>query len=98
MDSPYNDPSVIRALYTVHDLARSAKKPKMNIEEKRRENLNNGRPINAGLPWTDDARSTVATEFKKGKTIAELATILERSLGSIHAELVKQGLVKPDFR
>jgi hypothetical protein len=97
-ESPYNDPRVIRALFTVHDLARPAKIPRMSVDERRRHNIESGRPRNSGLPWTDDNREQVASEFRKGKTIAELATTLERSQGAIHAELVKQGLVSPDFR
>jgi hypothetical protein len=97
-DSPYNDPRVIRALFTVHDLARPAAKLKMSASERRQENLDCGRPGNAGLPWTDDARALIASEFQKGKTIEELATTLERSRGAIRAELIKQGLVPPDFQ
>jgi hypothetical protein len=98
LDSPYNDPKVIRALFTVHDLARPAAKPKMSASERRQENLDCGRPGNAGLPWTDDARALVASEFQKEITIEELATMLERSRGAIHAELIRQGLVSPDFQ
>jgi len=97
-NSPYNDPRVIRALFTVHDLARPAKRPKMSADEKRQENLNHGRPRNAGLPWNDDARALVASGFQDGKTVEELAEALERSRGAIHAELIRQGLVSPDFR
>jgi hypothetical protein len=97
-DSPYNHPIVIRALFTISDLARSARNPKMSVEEKRRENLDHGMPGNAGLPWTDDARELVASQFQDGKTIEELASTLERSRGAIHAELIRQGLLSPDFR
>lgn len=97
-ESPYNHPTVIRALFTVHDLARPAKKPTMSASEKRRENLDRGRPGNAGLPWTDDDRSLVASEFQNGKTIEELATTLERSRGAIQAELIRQGLASPDLQ
>jgi hypothetical protein len=97
-DSPYNHPTVIRALFTVHDLARPARTPGMTPEARRRENIESGRPANAGLPWTDDDRATVASGFQKGQSIEEMATALERSHGAIHAELVRQGLVSPDFR
>ena len=56
-DSPYNDPLVIRALFTVHDFVRQAKKPKMTAGEKRRANLEFGRPGNAGLPWSEEPPS-----------------------------------------
>ena len=97
-DSPYNEPKTIRALFTVHDFVMQARKPRMSAGEKRQENLDLGRPANYGLPWKDDARSQVATGFEEGKTIEELATTLERTQGAIRAELIRQGLMSPDFQ
>ncbi len=97
-ESPYNDPKVIRALFSILDVAASLKRPKKSVEEKRRENLELGRPRNAGLPWTDDDRAVASSQFKAGKTIEELAKNLERSRGAIHAELIRQGLVSPEFQ
>ena len=93
-DSPYNHPRVIRALFTVHSYALGPR-PKMSPEERRRQNLELGRPTNAGLPWSDADRSRVATGFQKGETLEELAAALERSRTAIHAELIRQGLVEP---
>ena len=97
-DSPYNEPKIIRALFTVHDFVRQARKPRMSADEKRQENLDLGRPRNYGLPWADDARSQVAMGFEDGKTIQELATTLERTHGAIRAELIRQGLLEPEFQ
>jgi hypothetical protein len=97
-ESPYNEPQIIRALFTVHDFVRQARKPRMSAEEKRQENLDLGRPRNYGLPWADDARSQVAKGFEGGKTIEELATTLERTQGAIRAELIRQGLMEPEFQ
>ena len=97
-DSPYNDPLVIRALFTVHDFVRQAKKPKMTAGEKRRANLEFGRPGNAGLPWSEDDRTAVASGFREGRTISALAASVERSSGAIHAELIRQGLVSPELQ
>jgi len=97
-DSPYNEPKIIRALFTVHDFVRHARKPKMSADERRQENLDLGRPRNYGLPWADDTRSQVASGFEDGKTVEELAATLERTLGAIRAELVRQGLMEPDFQ
>jgi len=94
-ESPYNDPRVIRALFSILDFA---KKPRKSVEERRRENLELGRPLNAGLPWTESDRTRVAEDFRGGKNIEELANALERSRGAIHAELVRQGLVEPEFQ
>lgn len=93
-DSPYNQPRVIRALFTVHSYALGPRS-KMSADERRRQNLELGRPTNAGLPWSDADRSRVATGFQKGETIEELAATLERSRAAIHAELIRQGLVPP---
>ncbi len=98
LDSPYNEPKIIRALFTVHDFVLQARKPRMSADEKRQENLDLGRPGNYGLPWKDDARSQVAMGFEDGKTIEELATTLERTQGAIRAELIRQGLVEPEFQ
>jgi hypothetical protein len=97
-DSPYNDPKVIRALFSILDVAASSKNPGKSAEEKRRENLELGSPRNAGLPWTEDDRATTASQFMAGKTIEELANTLERSRGAIHAELIRQGLVSPEYQ
>lgn len=93
-DSPYNNPTVIRALFTVH---RYAKVPhtKLSPEEKRQRNLELGRPRNAGLPWTEEDRAKVASGFGDGQTNQELATALERSRAAIDAELIRQGLMSP---
>jgi hypothetical protein len=97
-DSPYNHPKVIRALFTLHDLARPPARPRMTVEQRRQANLERGLPANSGLPWIDADRVLVGSEFKKGKSVEELASVVERTRGAIHAELIKQGLVTPDFR
>ena len=97
-DSPYNEPQTIRALFTVHEFVRRARKPPMSLDERRRENVDLGRPKNYGLPWTEDSRAQVATAFQEGQPIAELAAALERTHGAIQAELIRQGLIEPDFR
>jgi hypothetical protein len=96
-DSPYNEPRIIRALFTVNEFAGRVKRPTMSVDEKRRENLELGRPRNYCLPWTDEARAQVAAGFEDGKTVEELATMCERTRGAIRAELIRQGLVSPDF-
>lgn len=96
-DSPYNEPRIIRALFTVHDFVRQARKPRMSVDERRQENLDLGRPKNYGLPWKDDTRALVAKGFEGGKTVQELAASLERTQGAIRAELIRQGLLPPDY-
>ena len=97
-DSPYNDPEVIRALFSVLDIVKQAKKPRMSIEERRRQNLEFGRPTNSGLPWTDEDRAIVRSEFREGTTIEKLASRLGLSSASIVAEVIRQDLVPPNLR
>jgi len=97
-ESPYNDPEVIRALFSILEFVKQAKQPRKSVEEKRRENLQCGRPRNAGLPWTEEDRAIVASQFAVGTTVDELANTLERSRGAIHAELLRQGLVSPEYQ
>ena len=96
--SPYNDPEVIRALFSVLDFVKQAKKPRMSTEERRGQNLELGRPVNSGLPWTDEDRATVRSGFQKGTTVEKLASTLGRSSGSIVAEVIRQDLVPPNLR
>ena len=92
--SPYNHPSVIRALYTVLNHVRIPKKQnKLSIEEKQAQNIAAGKPKNAGLTWTEDLKIEVANLFKQGKTIQELALHFERTEGAILSELVHQGII-----
>jgi hypothetical protein len=91
-DSPYNTPQVIRALHTV---LKWTPEPRLTLDERRQVNLELGRPGNYGLPWTDQARAEVARGFQAGATLSALAEEHERTLGSITAELVKQGLLDP---
>ena len=97
-ESPYNDPSVIRALFSMLESAKYSKKPRKSPEERRQENLELGRPRNSGLPWTEQDRGLVASGFQEGMTVAKLATTLERSSASIVAEVIRQDLVPADLR
>jgi hypothetical protein len=97
-DSPYNDPKVIRALFKVHELAWPPGRSKLSVDEKRQRNIDRGMPRNAGLPWSDEDRDAVASGFKNGKTIRELATAMERSLTAINAELIRQELISPEYQ
>ncbi len=89
-DSPYNQPVVIRALFTV---AQHFPRRKKTLEEKQQENIAKGLPRNTGLPWTEAARTTVATSYRQGKSIEQLAGAEERSKSAILAELKRQGVI-----
>jgi hypothetical protein len=97
-ESPYNDPEVIRALFFVLESVKVTRGPKKSIEERRRDNLELGRPRNAGLPWTEEDRALVKSRFQAGTSIENLAAELERSSAAIVAEVIRQDLVPPNLR
>ena len=93
-DSPYNHPSVIRALFSLLGSVSIQKKQiKQSMEERQAQNVASGRPKNAGLPWTDDLKDKAATMFKSGTSIDELAEHFERTSGAILSQLMHQGLI-----
>ena len=92
-EGPYNDPIIIRALFTILDSCKAIKPPRRTAEQRQNDNVENGRPRNAGLPWTAEVRAEAAAKFKKGSSVDELAEIFERTNGAITSELVKQGLI-----
>lgn len=84
-DSPYQQASIIRALYASVE---ALKKEKKRIE--RNKNL----PENAGKPWSDEEDRKLISNFEMKKSITELAEIHKRTKGSIHSRLVKHGKVE----
>ena len=92
-EAPFNDPIVIRSLFTVLESIKSIKPRRKTPAERQQDNIENGRPKNAGLPWTDEHRADVAAKFQKGKSVDKLASEFERTIGALTSELVRQGLV-----
>jgi len=97
-DSPYNDPEVIRALFSILDSVKQVGRPRKSLDERRRDNVELGRPVNSGLPWTEEDREVVRSGFRDGATIEKLAASLGRSSGSIVAEVIRQDLLPPELR
>lgn len=88
-DSPYNNPEIIRALFAIIlELNSPAKKQKAQDR-----NIDNNRPENAGLPWTEELKEEVAELYSQGQAIKEIAKHFKRSTGSIRSELTRQGLI-----
>ena len=90
-NSLYNNPDIIRALFICTQYVRS-----QQLEEKQAINLGRGLPKNAGLPWTDDLKRELASDFKAGYSPAALANKFGRSKGAITSELRKQGLISDE--
>ena len=93
--SPYNDPMVIRGIFTVLESLKTVKRPRKTIAERQQENVDAGRPKNAGLPWTEEMKVEVASRFRTGTSTDELSGHFGRTKGSIVSELMKQGLIEP---
>ena len=95
-ESPYNNPVIIRALFSVIDSLKEKPKPKKTLEQKQQDNLDSGRPRNAGLPWTDELKTEIALKFRNGTSVPELSRYFERTKGAIVSELTRQGLIESD--
>lgn len=94
-ESHYNNPEIIRALYAVlGSLRMPARSTKKTTEEKQKENVENGKPKNAGLPWTQEQRKAVASMFENGTPLKELSGYFERTTSAIKSELTHQGLIE----
>lgn len=93
-ESLYNNPEIIRALFTTLSLLKKPPKIKKTVEQKQNDNIENGLPRNAGLPWTQEQKSELASQYKAGIKTPELAKSFERTYGAITAELKKQGLIE----
>ena len=81
-DSFLNTPEIIRALFEAKEVmsqkSTKPKKEKKTIEEKQNDNMANGLPKNAGLPWTDELKKELSTEFNIHKSVIKLSELLDR--------------------
>ena len=80
-DSVCNKGEIVRAFYAVLNHL-DEKKPKKNL------------PANAGKPWSAEDDKKLTTLFESGVTNKELATVFERTSGSINSRLVLLGLIQ----
>lgn len=83
--SPYNDPLVIRALFTILQEGAADRPPA------RRERQT---PEMHGKPWAAEDREKLAAAFLTGEGEARLAEVFQRTRGGIRAELIHQGLIE----
>ena len=81
-NSPYQNPSVVRALYIA-----VAALEKENTRKQRQGNL----PSKAGKPWSDEEDRQLIDAFVSGISIAELSEMHQRTNGSIQSRLAKHG-------
>ncbi len=83
-ESPYNTPSVIRALFSVLDIT----------DDVRTDKPPRDRPEMHGKPWTAEDRERLAAAYLTGESENSLAEVFRRTRGGIRAELIRQGLIE----
>ncbi len=69
-------------------------KPKPEVEMSKLDKLRQKHP-NAYRPWTQDDDDKLTTMFEEGTGVAALVKEFGRQRGSIHARLIKLGLIEP---
>ena len=86
-DSPYNEPAVIRALFTVsHALEGTAARPPRTPRPQ---------APNAGKPWAADEDTQLVAAHRNGNEVKSMAEQLGRTPFAVEARLVKMGLLPP---
>ena len=95
-----NDPLVIKALefaeIATHENELKQHSDSVRIKNKQEENIQLGKKKNMGLPWTLEFRYKLITKFKSGISVQKIANDIERTVGSIEYQLVKEGLMKEE--
>src|SRR5690242_18782134 len=81
VDSPYQSPDVIRALYSAVRALEAA--------GRRRTRGSNGASNNAGKPWSEGEDRELLSAFDGGRPLAELAQQHGRTRGGIQARLIR---------
>src|SRR5581483_177762 len=85
-DSIYQNPQNVRALHRAVSAMEYAE------ERERNKKL---LPQNAGRPWSREEEQQVCDELRNGINFQEIASMHNRSIGSIVARLVRLGKIEP---
>jgi len=88
VDSPYQSPDVIRALYSALRA--------LEATGRRRTRGPAAASSNAGKPWSEDEDRQLLTGFDGGRPLAELAQAHGRTRGGIQARLIRHGRLAPE--
>jgi len=92
-DDLYNDPVIIRALFSAVQAMQGGGANNPTSKDKQEDNARKGKPKNAGTPWTQELKDKLSEEYKNGSTVEDLSISFERTEGAMKAELVRQGLM-----
>ena len=82
-ESCFNEPDVVRALYTAAEV----------LEKSRKRNM----PENAGKPWSVEDDEKLREMFYNGTLKKDMCKYFGRTSGSISARLVRMGLIKSRY-
>jgi DNA-binding NarL/FixJ family response regulator len=85
VDSPYQHPQTIRALFMAIQALERTKK----ADDRQRQ-----LPDNAGKAWLDEEDHRLVAAFDSGKTTKQLAEEHQRTESSIRSRLVKHGKIQ----
>ena len=85
VDSPYQHPQTILALFMAIKALERAKKA-----DDRQRRL----PSNAGKAWVDEEDRRLVAAFDSGKTTKQLAEEYQRTESSIRSRLIKHGKIQ----
>ncbi len=86
-NSAYQQPDVVRALYTALERFNAVPPSSAVAPPRSRAQL----PSNVGKPWSEEEDQRLLEEFERGLTPAQLARELGRTLAGIEARLEKHG-------
>jgi hypothetical protein len=81
--SPYKNPQVIKAL--------SVAKESLDYVKRRKDRLKD-LPARAGKPWTENESILLSKRIEDGMDIKEIASLHQRTIGSIRSRLAMLGI------
>lgn len=92
-ESPYNHPQIIRALFGSLEIIQASgdRAPKKSQEEINREE---GRPLRFNVRWSEQEDEELISLIEKGVLTGDIAEQFQRTKGSIHSRLQRQGLLE----
>lgn len=94
-ESVYQSPDIVRALFVAaRALGAGSAAPPQNAAPRTRPQAAN----NVGKPWSREEDQRLLTEFDRGRSPRELASLHGRTLAGIEARLEKHGRLQPQQR
>jgi hypothetical protein len=103
-DSPYQASDVVRALFAAARALERVAQPTQgsavspSAAAAPRERARPTLPGNVGKPWSPEEDQRLLSQFQEGRSPAELARQLGRTLAGIEARLEKHGRLTPQQR